>query len=110
MRGVGWILNQNAGDIEDEFDTAEDNNIKQHDEQRFVVKALTPIEEFNRHFKCNLDDDEFDTVGGIVMGALGHLPKRGETVTIEHYQFRVLNADKRRILLLETLVLDTQED
>jgi magnesium and cobalt transporter len=66
----------------------------------FLVKALTPIENFNEYFDSEFSDDEFDTVGGLVMNAFGHLPKRAEITVIGAYRFRVLSADSRRIHLL----------
>ena len=66
----------------------------------FIVKALTPIEDFNEQFHSALNDDEVDTIGGLVLRNLGHLPQRGETTDIDGFQFKVLNADKRQIHLL----------
>lgn len=99
------VLEQIVGDIEDEYDTDEDENIKRQKEKLYIVKALTPIEEFNEFFHTSLSDEEFDTIGGLVMGNLGHLPKRGETVTIDSFQFKVVLSDNRRVRLLEALVL-----
>ena len=95
------VLEQIVGDIEDEHDIDDDSFIKQLDAHTCTVKAATPIEDFNAHFQANLNDEEFDTIGGIVLKAFGHLPKRDETVAVESFQFRVLNADSRRILLLQ---------
>ena len=94
------VLEQIVGDIEDEYDVEEDSYIKQMGKDEFVVKALTPIEDFNEHFKVEFSDEEFDTIGGIVMQQFGHLPKRNESVTIDKYNFQILNADNRRIRLL----------
>jgi magnesium and cobalt transporter len=69
------------------------------------VKALTPIEEFNTTFNTDFSDQEFDTIGGLVLHAFGRLPKRGENVTIENFQFKVIRADNRRIHLLQLTVL-----
>ncbi|MFM7275854.1 MAG: transporter associated domain-containing protein, partial [Gammaproteobacteria bacterium] len=66
----------------------------------FLVKALTPIEDFNACFGATLSDEEFDTVGGIVMQAFGYLPRRNEIAEVEGFQFKVLNADSRQIHLL----------
>ena len=77
------------------------NLFSQKHNNKYTVHALTPIEDFNEYFGRQLDEEEFDTIGGLVMHALGHLPKRNETVTIDEYRFRVLHSDNRRILLLE---------
>ena len=74
--------------------------LKQIGANDYIIKALTPIEEFNEHFDCDLSDDEFDTIGGLVMQSFGHVPTRGESTALQKYQFKVLNADNRRIQLL----------
>ncbi len=94
------VLEQIVGEIEDEHDVEEDSYIKELPSGDFVIKALMPIEDFNEHFDCQLSDSEFDTLGGLVAHAFGHLPKRNETIGIGDFQFRVLNADSRRVHLL----------
>jgi magnesium and cobalt transporter len=94
------VLEQIVGDIEDEHDVEEDSYVKPLPSGDFLVKALTPIDNFNEAFDTEFSDDEFDTVGGLVMSAFGHLPKRNEVTEIGEYRFRVLNADSRRIHLL----------
>jgi magnesium and cobalt transporter len=94
------VLEQIVGDIEDEHDVEEDSYVKPLPSGDFLVKALTPIDSFNETFNTEFSDDEFDTVGGLVMSAFGHLPKRNEVSVIGEYRFRVLNADSRRIHLL----------
>ena len=94
------VLEQIVGDIEDEHDVEEDSYVKPLPSGDFLVKALTPIESFNEAFDTEFSDDEFDTVGGLVMSAFGHLPKRNEVTEIGEFRFRVLNADSRRIHLL----------
>ncbi|MDO9617842.1 MAG: HlyC/CorC family transporter [Pseudomonas sp.] len=94
------VLEQIVGDIEDEHDVEEDSYVKPLPSGDFLVKALTPIDSFNEAFDTEFSDDEFDTVGGLVMSAFGHLPKRNEVTQIGEFRFRVLNADSRRIHLL----------
>ncbi len=102
------VLEQIVGDIEDETDVDEDSFIKTIDESAgtFIVKALTPIEDFNDHFTTKFPDDEFDTIGGIVMQEFGHMPKRNESVEISGFRFDVVNADGRRIRLLRVSPAD----
>ncbi len=95
------VLEQIVGEIEDEHDFDEDTYIFEHAKELATVKAITPIEDFNEHFKTKFTDDEFDTIGGIVMRALGHVPKRGETVIISDLEFKILRSSNRRINLLE---------
>jgi magnesium and cobalt transporter len=94
------VLEQIVGDIEDEHDFDEEDYIKKHNETTYIVKAITPIEEFNEYFKTDYSQEEFDTIGGLVSNAFGHLPKRGENITIKNFRFKVLHADSRRIRLL----------
>lgn len=95
------VLEQIVGEIEDEHDFDEDSYIFEHSENNATVKAVIPLEDFNEHFKTKFSDDEFDTIGGIVMNALGHVPKRGESIVIEHLNFKILRSSNRRIELLE---------
>jgi len=94
------ILEQIVGDIEDEYDEEDDLPISKIADNDFVVKALTPIEEFNNYFNANLSDDEFDTIGGLLLQSFGHLPSRNEVAQLEHFEFKVVNADHRQIHLL----------
>ena len=95
------VLEQIVGNIEDEFDLEEEEEfIRKHSNTEYTISALTTIEEFNQYFSTNLSDEEFDTIGGLVLHKLGHMPKRNETTTIGKYHFTVLNADSRRIRLL----------
>ena len=96
------VLEQIVGEIDDEHDEISDEeDIRALDERHFYVKALTPVEDFNAYFGAQFSDDKADTIGGLIMMELGHLPKRGERVEVSGYQFRVLRADNRRIHLLE---------
>ncbi len=95
------VLEQIVGEIEDEHDFEDDYSIKETEDSLFIVKAITPIDEFNEHFKTNFSEEEFDTIGGIVLNNFGHLPKREETIEIANLHFKVLNADNRAIRLLE---------
>ncbi|WP_286236781.1 HlyC/CorC family transporter [Neptuniibacter halophilus] len=98
------VLEQIVGEIEDEHDPEDDEgNIKPFDDNTFIVKALTPIEDFNEFFSVGFPDEEFDTIGGIVTQSFGHLPKKDETVDIDGFQFKILSADTRRIRLLQVV-------
>lgn len=96
------ILEQIVGEIEDEHDSDEDDlNIKKLGKNDYVVKAITSIEDFNLYFNTNFSDEEFDTIGGVVTCKFGHLPERDETIVIGGLQFKILNADSRRVHLLQ---------
>ena len=94
------VLEEIVGEIEDETDIDEEDNITAHGKNRYSVSAITPIEEFNKYFKTELSDEEYDTIGGLVIDAFGHLPKRGETVDFAGFNIKVMKSDQRRIQLL----------
>jgi magnesium and cobalt transporter len=98
------ILETIVGEIDDEHDEASGANIIKQDERRYMVNALTPIEEFNEHFNAEFSDEEFDTVGGLVVHHFGHLPRRGESVKVGSFQFSVQRADSRRVQQLQVLL------
>ncbi|MEQ5801357.1 transporter associated domain-containing protein [Halomonas sp. H10-9-1] len=95
------ILEEIVGEIEDEHDADDEEDIRDLGEGRYAIRALTPIEDFNERFETHFSDEEFDTLGGLVMQRFGHLPARGEHTVIGGWRFTVLNADNRRIRLLE---------
>lgn len=102
MLTIEDVLEEIVGEIEDEHDIDEgDRNIQQMNDNQYLVKALTPIEDFNEYFNTEFSDEEFDTIGGLVTQKFGYLPKRHETVSIESLEFKVINADKRRLRLLQ---------
>lgn len=100
------ILEQIVGDIEDEFDEEEIEPIRQLSQHTYAVLALTDIERFNQQFATQFDDEEVDTVGGLVMQAFGHLPKRGEEIELDGVVFKVTSADSRRLIQLRVTVTD----
>lgn len=102
------ILEQIVGDIEDEFDEAEIEPIRQLSQHTYAVSALTDIEKFNTQFAVRFNDEEVDTVGGLVMQAFGHLPKRGEEIELGGMTFKVTSADSRRLIQLRVTVPDAQ--
>ena len=91
------VLEEIVGEIEDETDAAADPFIRKISNDDFFIKALTPIDDFNEHFDCDFSDEEFDTIGGLVIQAFGHMPTRNETTTIGNFEFKVINADQRKI-------------
>lgn len=99
------IIEQIIGDIEDEFDIDEESYIKSHGDNHYMIKAHMPIEEFNEQLQANFSDESYDTIGGIVMTNFGYLPKRGEVITIDQFEFKIVNADARHIKLLECIDL-----
>jgi magnesium and cobalt transporter len=98
------VLEEIVGEIDDEHDQAEEEFIQVDSERNgracYTVRALTRIDDFNDYFECELTDDDYDTVGGLVMHELGRLPRRGEELKFDGFEFRVTKADRRRIDVL----------
>lgn len=104
------VIEEIIGEIEDEHDFEEDEtNINTHDNDRYTVKGLTTVDEFNDYFNTDISDDEYETIGGLVINAFGHLPKRGETIDFMGFNIKVLRADKRRVHLLLFSRLDSDQ-
>ena len=95
------VLEEIVGEIDDEHDHEEAEFIQPNGEENglpnFAVRALTRVEDFNEYFECELSDEEYDTIGGLVMHELGRLPRLGENVQIGGFKFAVVQADDRRI-------------
>jgi magnesium and cobalt transporter len=98
------VIEQIVGEIDDEYDVEDEKNIRRESELQFAVRGATRIDEFNEHFQTQFPDQEFDTVAGLVTQHFGRLPRRGETVVLDGFEFRVTRADRRRI---ETLRVTT---
>lgn len=96
------LIEQIVGEIEDEFDIDEEAYIKMHD-THYIIKAHTPIEEFNEQLQATLDERSYDTIGGLLTATLGHLPKRGDIIVIEPFEFKIISADARRINLINCI-------
>ncbi len=97
------IMEQIIGDIEDEFDVDEETSIKKHADHHYIIKGDTTIASFNEQLHTNFGDENYDTMGGIIMAQFGYLPKNGESITIERLQFDIIKADARRIKLMACL-------
>jgi len=100
------VIEEIVGEIDDEHDPEEVQDIQRHDTGRFHVRALTRIEVFNEYFEVSLSDDDYDTVGGLVIHELGRLPRRGESIEFGGFRFKVLQADRRRVHNLEVVPED----
>jgi magnesium and cobalt transporter len=94
------VIEQIVGEIDDEHDVEEDQTIRRDGPREFTVRALTPIADFNAYFSSAFSDEEYDTIGGLLMQEFGRLPRRGETARIGGLEFRILRADRRRIDLV----------
>ena len=103
----GLRTDRGAESADDEHDPEEVENIQVEDDGRAIVLALTRIDDFNDHFDVSLSDEEYETVGGLIMHELGRVPRRGESIDLVGFRFRVLRADRRGIHAVEAAVLDT---
>ena len=101
---IEYVLEEIVGEIDDEHDVEEEDvDIRAHGDGRYSVRALTPIDEFNEALGTSFGTEEFDTIGGLLMQHVGHMPKPGESVDIDGCHFRVLAADSRRLHLLQVV-------
>jgi len=91
------VIEQIVGEIDDEHDIDDDQAIRREGPREFTVSALVKIADFNQYFRTEFSDEEYDTIGGLVMQEFGRLPRRGEIIHVEKWEFRILRADRRRI-------------
>ena len=103
------VLEQIVGEIDDEHDTGDERLIKAHSNGEFTVEARTPVEDFNEYFGSAVDDEESDTVGGVVVRAFARLPSSREQITFDGFRFTVVRADKRRVHLLQVRPLGRED-
>jgi magnesium and cobalt transporter len=101
------VLEQIVGDIGDEYDVDESEGIRKEADRSWTVPALTRIDDFNQAFGTRFSDEEYDTIGGLILQELGRMPRRGEAVQIGGLELKVTRADRRRI---ETLRVTSPRD
>ena len=97
------VLEQIVGDIEDEYDPEDLPMIKEVGHKQYAVDALIRIEDFNEYFETEFLDEDFDTLGGMLIKMQGKLPEVDETIKVENYSFRILEADDRRLSSIEVI-------
>ena len=101
------VLEQIVGEIEDEHDDHEDEGyIFQRSQNEYMIKALTPMDEFDEYFSTHLATDEYDTIGGFIVSQLEHMPKKGESLVMDAMRFEVIRADNRRVHLLKLKIIE----
>jgi len=103
------VLEQIVGKIDDEHDDGDEIDIQHHGDNRYSVRALTPLQDFNDFFKTDFTNDEIETIGGYLLGHIGHLPERGELLALENLTFKVLSADSRHVHLYQ-VIDDNKQD
>ncbi len=98
------VIEQIVGEIDDEFDVEDELDIRREASRQYAVRGTTRLDKFNEYFGTRLADGDFDTVAGLVMKALGRMPRRGESVTLDGMEFRVVRADRRRVDMLRVIL------
>jgi magnesium and cobalt transporter len=103
------VLEEIVGEIDDETDEQEAVSVTTLGDNHYLIDALTPIEEFNQLFQSELPDDEFDTMGGLLLSKFGRVPEDGESMTLaDRFEFEVTDSDSRRIISMEMNLLDRE--
>ncbi|MFT5221593.1 MAG: magnesium and cobalt transporter [Planctomycetota bacterium] len=97
------VLEQIVGKIDDEHDDDEEIDIQPHGSDRFSVRALTPLQDFNEYFQTEYENEGIETIGGYLLGQIGHLPERGELFVLDQLTFKVLNADSRQVHMYQVI-------
>ena len=95
------VLEEIVGDIDDEHDAEVVADVQPLEDGRYLVQALTPIDDFNEALGTEFSDDDYDTIGGLVVAEFGRLPEAGESVAIDDWLFTITSADDRRLHAME---------
>ncbi len=98
------VIEQIVGEIDDEHDYDNEDNIRRHGKERYTVKATTPLDELSEYFNVSFRSDDCETIGGLIAQNMGHVPKKGEESSLNGFLFKVLRADRRRVRLLRVTV------
>ena len=98
------VIEQIVGEIDDEYDYDNEENIRRHGKERYTVKATTPLDELSEYFNVSFQSDDCETIGGLIAQNMGHVPKKGEESSLSGFLFKVLRADRRRVRLLRVTV------
>ena len=99
------VIEQIVGEIDDEFDVDEDQNIRRETDRQYLMRGVTRIEEFNEYFGAHFSEEQgYETIAGLLMRQFGRLPRRGESLTLEGFEFRIMRADRRRIDALRVVI------
>ncbi len=98
------VIEQIVGEIDDEHDYDNEDNIRRHGKERYTVKATTPLDELSEYFNVSFQSDDCETIGGLIAQNMGHVPKKGEESSLNGFLFKVLRADRRRVRLLRVTV------
>ena len=99
------LLEEIVGEIDDETDEEEEPLIQKINDKTYKINALLPIEEFNSYFSSDFSNDEFDTIGGMIVNSEGRLPDVSDEVVIDAFKFKVLSCDNRRLEHLQLSLL-----
>ena len=97
------VLEQIVGKIDDEYDEGDEVDIQPHGANRYSVRALTPLPDFNDYFSTEFESEDVETIGGYLLGQIGHLPERGESIAVDNLTFKVLSADSRQVHLYQVV-------
>ena len=91
------VLEEIVGEIDDEHDKKTESRILAQSHEKYIVEALTTLEEFNNYFLVNFQDDDIDTIGGYLINQFEKVPQKGETIKIKNLLFKILSVDSRKI-------------
>ncbi len=103
------VIEQIVGEIDDEHDLEDEEYVSEHHKGRYTLKAHMPLDEFNEYFDMDVTDEENETIGGVIIDTFGHLPKRGEIIEFKGFEFKIIRADRRRILIMRMQPVTEEE-
>ena len=104
------MLEEIVGDIRDEYDEDEEESLKAIDENEYIVEGSMKLDDLNDQLGLELESEDYDSIGGLVIGLLDHLPEEGESVDYENLHLMVDKVDKNRVDKIHLWILEKEEE
>ena len=104
------MLEEIVGEIRDEYDEDEEDLVKKLNAKEFAVDAAMKLDDLNDQIGFHLESEDYDSIGGFVIGLLDHLPEEGEEVVYENLRLVVEKVDRNRIEIIHIYIMDETVD
>ncbi len=104
------MLEEIVGEIRDEYDEDEEDEVKQVAPGEYIIEGALKLDDLNEILELNLESDGYDSIGGLIIERLEHLPEQGEEVVYENVRLVVENTEKNRIDKVRVFIQDQNDE
>jgi len=99
------VLEEIVGDIEDEYDFPQPDDIQVQADGNLLISGRTELKELQEHMHVNLENDQVDTIGGYLSQLAGRVPRKGDAFDIQGHRFTILEADQKKVRWIRVQLL-----